>query len=178
MCAPKPNGEIYTFWIFITKTQEQRVKNNHWSHYLSMKWKQKIPICVMFPSIGTEVALYVITWWGWRYEEFWHFLQLEEAWSSQHLETHPPTPAQALGVRHSEWCVLFHIFPVIRQFLCTRWFIPRTPTSFWPFLHLPAACGILGSELFLVNDSVTLLVGTRGKRSSRPPGCPWKWGVP
>lgn len=33
----------------------------------------------MFPSVGTEVALYVITWWGWGYEEFWHFLQLEEA---------------------------------------------------------------------------------------------------
>lgn len=53
----------------------------------------------------------------------------------------------ALRVSHlEEYSALFSIFSVIRQFLCTRWLTPRTPTPLRPFFHLPAACGILGSD--------------------------------
>lgn len=49
----------------------------------------------------------------------------------------------ALRVSHlEEYCALFSVFSVIRQFLCTRWPTPRTPTPLWPFFHFPAACGI------------------------------------
>ena len=58
--------------------------------------------------------------------------------------------------------MLFHNFRV-RAGLCPA------PTSFWPFFRLPAACGTLGSELFLVSDGVTLLTSFG---ESRAASCP------
>lgn len=40
------------------------------------------------------------------------------------------------------------------------------------FLRLPAACGILGSELFLVSDGVTLRASSRGRQGSQAPWSP------
>jgi hypothetical protein len=97
-------------------------------------------------------------------------------WVLAALRCAPHSQPWAEGTR--EYYMLFYIFPVIRQFLCTRRFITRTPPFFWPFFHLPAACGILGSDFSWWVTVSHCLPAPGESKAAHCPGCrqeqePW-----